>query len=291
MLEKLLKNTRSYFWLLLFCGPLKLIAYSHQDAHQQQLPTKYLYECIKEEGPVVHVLTLRPEDYKTNFIKAHEQVFGRETIKAIAERSGAEIAINAGFFEIGNSQDGMPSGSLLIDGTIFGLNFQEHVCLIYDSKTNQFNIQSIKPEITINLGKNTIKPNLINKLPNKNQIVLYTHTWGPKTLTPLKGRKEIAIDSKSIVAKTAHHGNLNIPKNGYVLSLPESYAPTSLTVKDQANIEITPLLLTKQAHTSIVMGQPLLIQNGVINRAIVEQKSSFYTLPHGTYCDRHQIKW
>ncbi|MHB9147070.1 MAG: hypothetical protein ACYC2U_01235 [Candidatus Amoebophilus sp.] len=55
---------------------------------------------------------------------------------------------------------------------------------------------------------------------------------GSKTLTALKRRKKIAIDSTSVVAKIAHHGNLIIPKNSYILSLPESYTSISFAINE-----------------------------------------------------------
>ena len=66
----------------------------------------YSYECRKKNSHIIHIVTLKPQKYEITFVKAHDQVFGRETIDSMAKRIGADIAINAGFFEIGDSQDG-----------------------------------------------------------------------------------------------------------------------------------------------------------------------------------------
>ena len=44
----------------------------------------YTYESRKADGHVIHIVTLNPRFYTTAFVKAHNQVFGRETLEANA---------------------------------------------------------------------------------------------------------------------------------------------------------------------------------------------------------------
>ena len=119
----------------------------------------YSYQCRKTDNHIVHIVSLQPSKYSIAFIKARNQVIGRETVESIAKRTGADIAINAGFFEIGDDQDGMPSGTLIINKQLLGLNFKKHACLIYDQKN--FKIKEHRPilnvvKITLNKHSNTI---------------------------------------------------------------------------------------------------------------------------------------
>jgi exopolysaccharide biosynthesis protein len=118
------------------------------------------YEYRKTNNHVVHILTLSPKAYDLQFVKAHNQVFGRETVESIARRSHADIAINAGFFEIGHGKDGMPSGTLIVDGQIIGLRPQKHVCLIKDN--DQLSIKGLTNNIKIKVGNNLIPIKKVN---------------------------------------------------------------------------------------------------------------------------------
>ena len=62
------------------------------------LPQGLSYEVRKDTNHVIHILTIDPKYYHLKLVKAHNQVFGRETVPAIALRTNAIAAINAGFF-------------------------------------------------------------------------------------------------------------------------------------------------------------------------------------------------
>jgi len=238
----------------------------------------YTYECRKTNNHIIHIVTINPKKYTVAFIKAHNQVFGRETIQSIAKRTGADIAINAGFFEMGNSQDGMPSGTLIINDHILGLNFQTHGCLFYDQQG--FNIQNIKPFIEVKIGKNTIIPTKVNRFPSKQDIILYSHLWGLRTLTPLKERKEIAINAHYKVVEFSSQGNCAIPCEGFVISLPIDYPLEPIGIGSAISFYLEPPHLSKLDRKSAVMGIPILIQNGKISPFLLKNKSGFYTLAH-----------
>lgn len=241
---------------------------------QAQNPT---YECRKESGHVIHIITLDPSQYAINFIKAHNQVFGRETIKSIAQRTNADIAINAGFFEIGGSQDGMPSKTLTIHKKIFGLTFQKQACLTYDQK--DFKIQSITPHLKITIGENELSPEKTNVFSGKAEVTLYSCSWGNHTLTPLKGRKEIAIDQEGKVVEFSQQGNIEIPQNGFVLSFPFDYPLSPIKRGDKAIFHLEPSFLQSE-KVSVVTGIPSLIQEGTINPSLFQHQTSFYQSPH-----------
>lgn len=238
----------------------------------------YTYECRKDKGHVIHIVTLNPRLYTPAFIKAHNQVFGRETIEAIAKRTGADVAINAGFFEIGSAQDGMPSGTLIINQQILGLSLKKHACLTYHQ--GEFKIQEITPHLEIKIGKNILTPKKVNKLCEKDDVILYSHLWGPRTLTPLKERQEIAINENSKVIVFSKQGNIAIPCNGFVLSLPINFPVHSVAIGDEATIQSKPFDLSKKEKGSAVMGIPILIQEEKINPILLKNQEDFYKSPH-----------
>jgi exopolysaccharide biosynthesis protein len=234
----------------------------------------YQYECRKADNHVVHIITLSPQDYTLELVKAHNHVFGRETVESIALRSNADIAINGGFFEIGHGKDGMPSGTLVIDGQIMGLRSQNHACLI--KKNNQLSIGEVTNMISFHLGDKRIPILKFNQFPEKDDNVLYSSSWGSSTLTPFKGRQEIAIAADGHVLGYEDHGNTPIPPKGYVLPLPSSYPLEIKDLKKRASLDVEDSLLGSPQEISAVMGIPQLIKDGKINTELAENKNNFY---------------
>jgi len=146
---------------------------------------RYQYECQKTNNHIIHIVTLNQKDYEIELIKAHSQVFGRETVEAIANRSNADIAVNSGFFEIGYDRDGMPSGTLIIDGKIVGLSTKNHSYLI--KHNDKLSIQQFTLEPSIKIGNQIFDIKKINQFPEED-IVLYNYLWGKSTITSFKAR-------------------------------------------------------------------------------------------------------
>lgn len=90
----------------------------------------YFYEKRIIRGQTIHVITLNPEQYDLQIVKA-DTIKKREPLSVIAKRFDANIAINGGFFEIGGHQDGEPSGTLIIKGHAYRLrNFVQSLIII-----------------------------------------------------------------------------------------------------------------------------------------------------------------
>ena len=92
----------------------------------------YHYEVQKLDEHVLHIVTVNPKKYDVNIVKANDGAIGRETVSSMAERTDAEIAINGGFFEIGDLKNGMPSRSLVIDGKVYKAKNQLESLIIMD---------------------------------------------------------------------------------------------------------------------------------------------------------------
>ena len=109
---------------------------------------------------------------------------------------------------------------------------------------------------------------------------MYSHLWGARTLTPLKERKEIAIDADDKIVGFSMEGNSAIPENGFVLSLPLGHPFSSVPVNTKADIDFNPLSFSKGDKKSLVMGIPALIQDGKINSDLLKNQASFYQAAH-----------
>lgn len=243
------------------------------------LAAKYNYDILRRNNHTIHTVTISPKQYEMHFVKAHDQVFGRETVESLALQSDATLAINGGFFEIGNSQDGMPSGNLVIDGKIFALESQKNQeCLI--QKPGKLLIETCKSHIQANIGNEIIFINKVNKFPRNKEIILYTDRWGSSTLTNFNNRQEITFNSNYNITRIDEHGNVSIPPHGFVLSFPKKYNLSHSLPKDRLFVDLEPFPRDKKRKISILTGIPQIVAKGKINPHIIQNKGSFYTMPH-----------
>lgn len=233
----------------------------------------YTYDKHLYDNHIVHVVILDPHEYSAHYVKAHDAVFGRETVKQMAERSGATVAINGGFFEVGATQDGMPSGTSIEENIIFGLTLSEHDCLVWD-KNGELSIERISPTVVAIADDVAVSVTSVNQYIQENETVLYTSGWGKNTLTPYEGRVEVSFDSDFQLEYVRKHGNNDIPEGGYVLSFP---------AENGLNLENLKLLITTtrgKSVSSALKGIPMLVQNGKILDRVVNNKATGHTLPY-----------
>jgi len=90
----------------------------------------YSYEKNESDKQITHIIVLNPKNYEIELVRANNNS-GRETVLAIANRYKADIAINGGFF----GKDGMPSGSLIINGHVYHIKNMKQALLIKKNKT------------------------------------------------------------------------------------------------------------------------------------------------------------
>lgn len=102
------------------------------------------YKLIENSSERIHILKINPEIYKAELVKANNGE-GREFLSSIASRTNAKIAINAGFFEIGEGIDGKASKTLVINGKIYNIIDEEQSLL--KIRNNKINIESGNPSL------------------------------------------------------------------------------------------------------------------------------------------------
>lgn len=122
---------------------LYVLAFIFSLATNMAESSNYLYEKHILNGSVVHVVTLHPRTYNIKLIKSNDGKMGRENVPSMAKRTKAEIAINAGFFEIGGTLDGKASGTLIIDGKKYNVKKPIQSLLILDK--GSLSIKRAKP--------------------------------------------------------------------------------------------------------------------------------------------------
>ncbi len=230
----------------------------------------YEYSLIEKPNQKIHMVKIDLKQYDISLVSAHNSVFAREKVGDIAERENAEIAINAGFFQIGGNEDGYPTGTLIIDGQIFGLRTTKHAVFII--KNNRPEIQVWHPKVKIKIGNTNVIPNAYNKFANNSSINLYSDKWGTSTLITFKNRKEVIISKQKKVTDIVLHGNNLIPSGGYVLSLPQKYDISLVKIGDSAEFKEENNYSLLDKSTSAIMGIPFLIMDGVINEKLSDSE-------------------
>lgn len=174
--------------------------------------SEYSYETYKTDTQITHILTLNPKNYEIKFVKANNGT-GRETVLSIANRYNADIAINGGFFE----KDGIPSGTLIINGHVYHKKNIRQALLIEKNKV--LSIVQANPTKYI-----TNKMSIVSGIPlliNKGQI--------PHDLTSKKTDFYIAPH-----ARTA----LGIKQNGFIVIIvtEHSLQTNGLTILELAQL-------------------------------------------------------
>ena len=230
----------------------------------------YEYSLIEKPNQKIHIVKIDLKQYSISLVSAHNSVFGREKVGDIAERENAEIAINAGFFQIGGNEDGRPTGTLIINGQIFGLRTTKHA--VFTIKNNEPAVQVWHPKVEIKMGNFQVVPTAYNKFANNTSIILYSDKWGTSTLTAFKNRNEIIISKQKKVTGIAPHGNNLIPPGGYVLSLPKTYDTSLLKIGVSAECKEENDYHLFDKSTSAIMGIPFLIMDGIINEKLPDSE-------------------
>ncbi len=93
----------------------------------------YDYKKYLIEGQTVHKVLIDPKEYQIAIVRAKD-TSGLETVSSMGMRNHADIAINGGYFKV-DAGKGMPSGTLVIKGHVFGLkNKQQALAIIQSGK-------------------------------------------------------------------------------------------------------------------------------------------------------------
>ncbi len=235
------------------------------------LPIKadHEYRLIERDRHKIHVVIINPKEYEVSLAVAHNQVFGRERVGEIAKHENAQIALNAGFFEIGDNQDGRPTGTLVSNGEVYGMRVTKHACLVKNG--DQFSVEVVTPSLEVIIENEVVKPKKFNRFAKGKDIFYFNRNWGPSTLSSYRDRKEIIIDRDLKVQEVSLHGNSKIPDGGYVISFPTTYNLERIKPKQIVKFVWTPGHFDKSGNFAI-MSLPSLMLDGKVKDDLSNQE-------------------
>lgn len=226
---------------------------------------KYTFWQDDMEGlPIqMHILELAPDSgYSIRPFSGAIDKNGRGTLLKAANALGAKAAVNASYFDT----SGWIIGNLKLDGEWLGME---------DKVRSAFVIAGKQPQIMKDLAYNgsVMLPTLGVKLPVKGinreriaeDVVVYTHYFGPSTRTNAFGAEVRIKDGKVTEISTA--GNMRLDKNSVVVSAHGANAKVLQQLKagDRASVQQT---LGNEAadKAELVLGAgPLLVEKGKRN--------------------------
>lgn len=233
---------------------------------------KYTFWQDDMEGlPIqMHILELAPDSgYSVRPFSGAIDKNGRGTLLKAANALGAKAAVNASYFDT----SGWIIGNLKLDGEWLGME---------DKARSAFVVAGKQPQIMKDLAYNgsVMLPTLGVKLPVKGinreriaeDVVVYTHYFGPSTRTNAFGAEVRIKDGKVTEISTA--GNMRLDKNSVVISAHGANAKVLQQLKagDRASVQQTLGSEAADKAELVLSAGPLLVENGKRNvRSASEQ--------------------
>jgi exopolysaccharide biosynthesis protein len=213
-------------------------------------------------GPMrVRVLQLDPKKVKLDPVIATTGAnkMGLASVSHLAKREGAIAAVNGGFY---SPLTGEPQGALVLNRTLVSRTMMNRPSLWFENDGEAY-IKVEKPYAAVRLDDGTmIGCQAVNERPRHNRITLYTAHYGGRTRTISDpSRWELAVDSQGMVVGEGH-GNVAIPKGGYVLS-GQGYGASALRKSIGMGQEIhMQYALSNPAVVDAIGGGPVLLHSG-----------------------------
>jgi exopolysaccharide biosynthesis protein len=220
----------------------------------------------------VRLLRLDPRHVRLASALATGEIPGRATVPQIAQRAGALVAINAGFF----SPTGDPTGALKLDGRLLsdtrrargavGFIDGEHGVLTL------FDQVSARVRLRFRSGGawRTVAVDGVDTVRGRDRLVLYSPASGATTDTT--AGLEWTLAGAPLRASSARNGgNSAIPEGGYVLSFGGNAVPpalsgltraTSVQVREALDVRSGTRVRDWQRARTIVGGAGLLLRGG-----------------------------
>jgi len=187
---------------------------------------------------------------------ASSKLSGKSKISDIAERENAIVAINGGYFK---PQTGTPLGTLMINKKIYTGPIYNRVGIgFFDNGYNMARLE-LEAKVKTNIGElkidNINQPRMLST-----HVIVFTGDWGktsPKA--PKYGINAIIRNGK--IVKTSVEP-CEIPKNGYIISGPESkIKPFLNSRKFNLDVRMSP---DWKGVNHILSGGPYLVRDGEI---------------------------
>lgn len=124
----------------------------------------YDYKQYLINGQTVHRVLIDPKEYHVALVRAQE-TSGLETVSSMAIRNRANVAINGGYFKMSAEGKNMPSGTLVINGHVFGVRNKQQALAIIQAGNLKVQLNNPKQYLRQNPDASMVSgiPLLVNK--------------------------------------------------------------------------------------------------------------------------------
>ncbi len=270
----------------------------------QQIADGILYDHKKKNDQSIHLLKVDTQKIRLELATGKKSKSVAQKTSSFAQQAKALAAINAGFFDMGTSNNlklflmffldrfgfyrysTVPSFTMKKDGLWYATSNQETGAIGWaDNGTILFDV--IKTQVILTIRNQTWPVDGLNVLPVDQKAILYSSVYDQKT--PQQSNiTEIIIGSDNQLKKIIKNstGGTSIVDDSYVYVIPSEIDVDCLRVGMEAHIEISVLSEEKamqatwQKMETILGSTPLLIKDSKILDRLYEEKSSFYTRQH-----------
>lgn len=197
---------------------------------------------------------------------ASTSLASKERISNIAQREGAIVAINGGYFK---PQTGVPLGTLMINRKIYTGPIYDRVALgIFENKYEMARVK-LKALVKTNIGDfkidNVNQPRMLST-----HAIVYTRDWGEISPPSPKYGAQLVVSNGKLVKITTN--SVEIPENGFVVIAPtKKLGAITKAKKFKLDLQINPEW-EKVVH--VIGGGPYLVRNGEIFVDMTAQKLS-----------------
>jgi exopolysaccharide biosynthesis protein len=227
----------------------------------------------------INLLRLDLAKVRLDVHHAFDKAIGLETTSSIAKRKNAVAAINAGFFRLDKSEfAGDAAGVLMIDGELMSestnrrigisiQNIKRYSVVFFNRISASLQLQIGRPG-----GVKVFDVSGINRSLAKNEVVVYSPSFGPSTMTR-ETRYEMRLSKCTTgrligsfrddvcrkVEAVSNSSNMTIPADGFVISVGTDYVSKS---QDDLSAEIAKLVQKPDSAGVVRIRKPILLDGG-----------------------------
>lgn len=171
----------------------------------------------------VRAVEFDPYDYTAGLVLGRDLVDGKEDPASMVSRTGAAIAVNAAFFDMGSY---VPLGTLIGEGRVLTVDntyAPAKSALVMDS-VGRFSVEGFSTLHTATLQKqdgtnSVLKGIIVNKWPSSGSDatrIIYTRDWGHTLCFP--ARDAVTVDENGVITAVNTYKDVDIPEKGFVLA-------------------------------------------------------------------------
>lgn len=213
---------------------------------------KVHYSNVLYEEAVAHIVEIDPRIHAIELVNAKNSLLGVETVTEMAEKQGAEVAINAGFF-YSDPRMGAPAGILKIGGVLVSSTDRTRGAIGWSGGGKKVLLDRLDMNIFLTFDGGFFPIDGINLRPRENSAIFYTSDYALNSSMRGEG-EEVFVNCENFpgsVLSFFSRPPLHLPEN-HLVSLTFSYLPV-----------FHPHRATDwQQSENILGGTPLLILDG-----------------------------